>query len=160
MEKQRTAQPSGVKLLIFSLNGELYGIDILKVREIIAIQEITKIPNAPRYIKGIINLRGQIIPVIDLRLKLGFPEREYDSRTCIVVVEVKIDNEEAIFGLIVDRALEVISLSEAEIERDVKLGKGKKIEYIDGIGKTGEKVYTLININKIVNLEEIEKVKE
>jgi purine-binding chemotaxis protein CheW len=115
-DKRVTAKAG--KYLIFSIAGEKYGIDILKVKEIIGVINITKVPGTPEYIMGVINLRGKIIPTIDLRMKIGFEYREYDDRTCIIIVEI----EGIMVGVIVDRVEEVINIEEDNLDTFPEFG--------------------------------------
>lgn len=135
------------KYLIFTIDKEKYGIEIKYVIEIIGIQTITKIPELNNYIKGIINLRGKIIPVIDVRLRFKKTAMEYDDRTCIIVVDVG----ELTVGLIVDRVSEVINISEEQIAPLPETSSNARNKYINGIGKIGESVRLLIDCNKLLN---------
>ncbi len=140
------------RFLTFILGGESYGIEISYVTEIIGIQPVTEVPELPEYIRGIINLRGKIIPVMDVRLRFMKPFREYNDRTCIIVVDI---NEISI-GLIVDSVSEVISIPETEIVAPPQISKGNK--YIKGIGKTGNEVKLLLDCNKLLNEDEMENI--
>jgi len=135
------------KHLIFSLGDENYGIPIRNVIEIINITEITKVPEQPEYVKGIINLRGKVISVMDVRLRFGKPEKEYDDRTCIVVIEV----EKETFGLIVDNVKEVANIEESEISPAPQMTNGDEaIGFIDGIGKMNNEIWLLVDCNKLL----------
>lgn len=139
------------KFLTFSLGKEFYGIEIKHVTEIIGLQPITEVPQLPEYIRGIINLRGSIIPVMDVRLRFKKPPKDYNDRTCVVVVNI-IDIP---IGLIVDSVSEVISIPAEEIVLPPDLTKdGSK--YIKGIGKNGSDVKLIIDCNKLLNDEETE----
>ncbi len=144
------------KYLIFTIDKEKYGIEIKYVLEIIGIQTITKIPELDDYIKGIINLRGKIIPVIDVRLRFKKPVMEYDDRTCIIVVNVG----ELTVGLIVDRVSEVINISEDQVALPPSTSMNTKNKYINGIGKIGEGVRLLIDCNKLLSDNDKETIKE
>ncbi len=139
------------KYLSFSLAAEEYGLDIMKVREIIKMMRMTSVPGTPDYVKGVINLRGKVIPVIDLRLKLDMPEIEYSKLTAIIVVQVS-DTE---VGLIVDRVIEVMDISAAQIEEAPSFGSGLGTDLILGLSKANEKVTILLDINKVVELDEL-----
>lgn len=141
------------KYLTFLIGDECYGIKILKVKEIIGLLPITHVPKMPKYIKGIINLRGKIIPVIDLRLSFQMKERTYDDRTCIIVVET--NNEKKgmqLRGIIVDTISEVIDIKEEDIEIPSAYVRTEKEAYISGIGKSKEKdrVTLLLEIDNIL----------
>ncbi len=141
------------KFLTFCMGNEFYGIEIKYVTEIIGLQPITEIPEMPAYIKGIINLRGKIIPVMDVRLRFKKPYREYNDRTCIVVIDIR----EVSIGLIVDSVSEVISIPDEEIVAPPSVAKeGNK--YIKGIGKVGTKVKLLLDSDKLLNDEEVENL--
>lgn len=142
------------KYLTFSLGKEDYGIEIRFVTEIIGIQPITEIPELPPYVKGIINLRGKIIPVIDVRTRFNKPLIEYNDRTCIIVIDI---NETSI-GLIVDTVSEVISISDNEIVDPPDSRTGFQSRYIRGIGKVGEAVKLLLDCEKLLNDNELEDV--
>jgi len=135
------------KFLTFILGNEVYGIDIKYVTEIIGIQEISELPELPEYIKGIINLRGKIIPVIDVRLKFKKPYREYNGRTCIIVVDVK----EITVGLIIDAVAEVLSINEKDIDPPINLHMGLNNRYISGIGKVDSSIKLLLDCNELLN---------
>lgn len=143
------------KYLIFTIDKEKYGIEIKYVIEIIGIQNITKIPELDEYVKGIINLRGKIIPVVDVRLRFKKPVMEYDDRTCIIVVDVG----ELTVGLIVDRVSEVVNISEDQVAPPPVTSMNTKNKYINGIGKIGESVRLLIDCNKLLNYEDKEIIK-
>ena len=124
-------QDDGGKFLTFQLKEEEYGLEILKVREIMGIMDITTVPQTPAYVKGVINLRGQVIPVIDLRLKFGMEEGTYDKRTCIVVVNV----DGLQMGIVVDTVSEVMDIESASIEPTPSFGTKLHTDYILGMGK-------------------------
>lgn len=144
------------KYLIFSIDKEEYGIEIRYVTEIVGIQLITVVPELEDYIKGVINLRGKIIPVMDVRIRFKKPERAYDDRTCIVVVEIG----DISVGLIVDRVSEVLSIPEDHIVPPPQMSKGDKNRYINSIGKTGTDVKLLIDCKKLLNDNDIEALNE
>ncbi|MFA5384372.1 MAG: chemotaxis protein CheW [Eubacteriales bacterium] len=134
------------KFLTFILSKEEYGIEIRYVTEIVGIQNITEVPDMPGFIKGVINLRGKVIPVMDVRLRFDIQERPYDDRTCIVVINI---NEQAV-GLIVDRVSEVLDIPKTEIELPPKIRRSEKSNFIQGLGKVGDKVKILLNANKLL----------
>ena len=143
------------KYLTFRIANEDYGISIANVTEIIGIQSITEIPEMPDYIKGVINLRGKVIPIMDVRKRFKLPEREYDERTCIIVVEI----DGTSVGLVVDTVNEVADIPEDQVEPPPK-SKHKGGSYIQGIGKIGKEVKILLDINKILYEEELETLSE
>lgn len=143
------------KFLIFSIDKEQYGIEIKYVMEIIGIQKITTVPELPEYIKGVINLRGKIIPVMDVRIRFNKDVIEYDDRTCIIVVQMK----DICIGLVIDRVLEVVDIEESQITLPPQMGKNSN-RYINGIGKSGEEVKLLINCDELLNDDEMEELKK
>lgn len=142
------------KYLTFQLAGEDYGIEIAFVTEIIGIQKITEVPDMPGFIRGVINLRGKVIPVMDVRLRFNLEEREYDERTCIVVVDI---NNTPV-GLVVDEVSEVADIPEKDVEPPPKSGKGKSSHYLKGMGKMGDAVKILLNVEKMLQDEELELI--
>jgi len=146
------------KYLTVGLDREAYGIAVLKVREIIRMQKITPVPQMPAYVKGVINLRGRVIPVIDLRLKFGL-EAVLADRTCIVVVQVSLSLEQSVqMGLIVDSVEEVATLSDAEIEPTPEFGTRLNTEYIVGMAKVKGQVKMLLDIDRVVAPETVRTV--
>ena len=142
------------KYLTFSLAAEEYGIGILKVKEIIGMMVITTMPQSPVYVKGVINLRGKVIPVVDLRLKFGLEEAEYTDRTCIIVVEIKADTGNVRMGIVVDAVSEVLNVKEADIEDTPTFGIAMRTDYILGMAKAGGGVKILLDIEKVVTARE------
>ncbi len=143
------------KYLTFNLGEEGYGLEILKVQEIIGIQTITKIPRTPAYVKGVINLRGKVIPVVDLRLKFGMEEREFTRETCIIVVQVTRNDTSLVMGIIVDEVSEVLDISGDQIEAAPTLGTSVDTHFIMGMAKTESAVKILLDIDRVLSMEEI-----
>jgi len=139
------------KYLIFYLGKEQYGIEIRYITEIIGIQPITEIPNMPDYIKGVTNLRGKIIPVMDARLLFKMASREYDPRTCIIVLDINDDS----IGLIVDKVSEVVSIADEDIATPPDMNRSGN-KYIKGIGKSGGDVKLLLDCLKMIDEDEME----
>ncbi len=149
------------KYLTFTLNQEDYGIGILAVREIIGIVPTTSIPGAPLYAKGVINLRGKVIPVIDMRLKFNLDEREYDEQTCIIVVEVSAPSSGTMeVGIIVDNVNEVLKFGASDIEPAPRLGESVNTDFILGIGKAKEQVTILLDTDKTLTESELSLLNE
>jgi purine-binding chemotaxis protein CheW len=147
------------KYLTFSLSGEEYGIGILKVKEIIGMMSITRIPQTPAYVKGVINLRGKVIPVIDLRSKFGLDAGEYTERTCVVVVEVSRDEGHVLIGSIVDSVSEVLNIREMEIEETPDFGTSLDTRFILGMAKVGSGIKILLDIDKVLgSIEAINQI--
>ncbi len=138
------------KFLTFSMESEMYGIDVRYVTEIIGIQPITEVPELPDYIKGIINLRGKIIPVMDVRLRFKMPFKEYNDRTCIIVINI----DDTCIGLIVDSVTEILSIPEDEIVDPPKVNKTGS-NYIKCIGKVGNEMKLILDCYKLLNDREI-----
>jgi purine-binding chemotaxis protein CheW len=155
-ERQEDLGQLAGKYLTFNLGDEGYGLEILKVQEIIGMQEITKIPRTPDYVKGVINLRGKVIPVIDLRLKFGMAEQELTRKTCIIVVQVSRGETSLIMGIIVDEVSEVLEISGDQIEAAPSLGTRVDTHFILGMAKTETAVKILLDIDKVLSAEEME----
>lgn len=146
------------KLLTFSLGSEGYGISILKVKEIIGMMDITPVPRTPDFIKGVINLRGKIIPVMDLRTKFGMNQQEYDERTCIIVVEVIMQGLQKLIGVVVDTVSEVVTISNDQIEPPPEYGTHAEHNSILGIGKIKDRVVIILDIDEIFICDEVVKM--
>jgi purine-binding chemotaxis protein CheW len=144
-----------LKLLRFELAGEYYGLDILKIMEINGMMDITSVPQTPKFLKGLINLRGKVIPVIDLRLKFGLPEEAYTERTSIIVIEFKTIGGVIQMGIVVDRVSEVITISAADIDPAPEFGTRLKSEYIKGMAKTKTQVIIILDIELILTDQEL-----
>jgi purine-binding chemotaxis protein CheW len=139
------------KYLTFVLGRETYGVEVLKVREIIRLTDLTVVPQMPAYVKGVINLRGKIIPVIDVRIKFGLPEAGTTERTCIIVVQVSgAAGAKLPMGLIVDAVEEVRHISQADIEETPDFGSQVDTEYLLGMAKAKAVVITLLDIDRVV----------
>lgn len=144
----------GGKYLTFTVGREEYGIEIRYITEIIGIQEITEVPELPIYVKGIINLRGKIIPVIDVRLRFKKEPRDYNDRTCVIVIEIK----DVAVGLIVDNVCEVLKISEEDIVPPPDTKTGFHNRYVRGIGKVGDKVKLLLDCDKLLSDDELDEI--
>ena len=144
------------KYLMFSLAEDDYGITILKVREIIGMLAISAVPHTPEHVKGVINLRGKVIPVTDLRLKFGIEAIDYDERTCIIVVEIEGTAGKIPIGVVVDSVSEVMNINAEEIEDAPSFGAKMDTEYILSIAKMDGGVKILLDIDKVLNAQEIE----
>jgi purine-binding chemotaxis protein CheW len=154
MEMAKRKMMTGKRFLSFMLSEENYCIDILKVKEIMGMSAITRIPQAPEFLRGIIDLRGQIIPIIDLRLKFGRPFREYTKRTSIIVVEVMLQNELALMGLIVDMIQEVVGIPEDKIKKIACLSTKIRSDFIQGIAETADGIKIVLDITRVLNENE------
>jgi purine-binding chemotaxis protein CheW len=138
------------KYLTFALAQEEYGLEILKVREIIGYMEITAVPQTPAYVKGVINLRGQVIPVVDLRAKFGMETAEVTEETCIIVVETSQGDRKFSTGIVVDRVQEVLDIAGEDIEQAPQFGSSVNTDFILGMGKIGETVKILLDIDEVL----------
>ena len=138
------------KYLTFSLAGEEYGIGILKVREIIGMMPVTPVPRTPDFVKGVINLRGKVIPVIDLRLRFGLDAAAYTERTCIIVVEILGDAGAVPMGIVVDAVSEVLNIRATDIENTPAFGVKLNTDFILGMAKTDGGVKILLDIDKVL----------
>ena len=155
---RRTANAG--KYLTFELEGEVYGLEILKVQEIIGMMNVTRVPRTPEFMRGVINLRGKVIPVIDLRLKFALSAKEDTDRTCIIVVQVTHDTRQVTMGLIVDEVSEVQTIVESQIEPPPSFGASVDTDFILGMGKLGEKVVMLLDADKVLSGGEISQVRD
>lgn len=140
------------KYLTFVLANETYGLEILKVREIMGLMDITAVPRTPEFVKGVINLRGKVIPVVDLRLKFGLQETEHTEETCIIVVNVSSME----MGIVVDKVSEVLDIGGEEIEETPSFGVNVDTDFILGMGKANEKVTILLDISRVLTVADIE----
>jgi purine-binding chemotaxis protein CheW len=150
----------GGKYLTFALGKEEYGLEILKVREIIGYMDITAVPRTPPYVKGVINLRGQVIAVIDLRCKFGMEAAERTEQTCVIVVEIKQGGRKLSTGIIVDHVSEVLNIAGEKIEEPPTFGASVDTDFILGMGKIGDSVKILLDIDRVLGEEEINMLAE
>ncbi|MBN1435493.1 MAG: purine-binding chemotaxis protein CheW [Sedimentisphaerales bacterium] len=146
------------KYLTFALGAEEYGLEILKVREIIGYVDVTSVPQTPSYVRGVINLRGQVIPVVDLRAKFCMEEAERTEATCIIVVEISKADGTISTGLVVDQVQEVLDISAEQIEPTPEFGSAVDTDFILGMGKVGESVKILLNIDKVLGNDEMAQI--
>ena len=147
-DQAATADRRTTKYLTFHVGAEEFAIAVLSVREIMGIQDITAVPHTPAYVKGIINLRGKVVPVVDLRLKFGLQATEYTPRTCIIVVEIAGENSPMLMGAVVDSVSEVLNVAPSEVEKTPDFGEGVTIPYLLGIAKSKGNVTIRLDIDK------------
>ena len=147
---ERTTHEEDQKYLTFKLADEEYGVEILKVREIIGVMNITAVPQMPAYMKGVINLRGKVIPVVDLRLKFGLEEIEHTEETCIIVVDVGRE-----IGILVDTVSEVLDVAAENVEPPPEMGRSVDSSFILGMGKVGDAVKILLDIDRVLTTDEL-----
>jgi len=138
------------KYLTFALANEEYGLEILKVREIIGYIDVTAVPQTPHFIKGVINLRGQVIPVVDLRAKFGMETTEVTEQTCIIVVEITQGTRKCSTGIVVDHVQEVLDIAGPAIEEAPQFGGSVNTDFILGMGKVGDSVKILLDIDRVL----------
>ena len=152
-EVQTSAQEG--KYLTFQLGAEVYGLRILKVQEIMGLMAVTRVPRTPRFVRGVVNLRGKVIPVIDLRLKFAMERHEDTERTCIIVVQVARDGQQVTMGLIVDEVSEVLNIMAVDIEPPPSFGVSVDTAFILGMGKAGNKVIMLLDVDRVLSGTEV-----
>ena len=154
-QQTATALAKAGKYLTFKLAVEEYGLEILKVQEIMKMVEVTKIPRTPDYVRGVINLRGKVIPVVDLRLKFGMEALETTVKTCVIVVQVKRNDSTVTMGIIVDEVSEVLDVTSDQIEPSPEFGSTVNTDFILGMGKVGKRVITLLDVDKVLSSGEL-----
>ena len=160
MEITKRKALTGARYLSFVLDQEEYCIEILKIKEIMAMAPVTPIPQTPDFLKGVLNLRGQIIPVIDLRLKFRMNELEYTDRTIIVIVELALDGEKTLMGLVVDSIKEVVNIPEDKVTKMPYVNAKVKSEFIQGIAESGDGIKIVLDITKVLTEDEFVLLKE
>jgi purine-binding chemotaxis protein CheW len=141
---------TAAKYLTFALGNEEYAVGVLKVREIIKMMDITAVPQVPPYVKGVVNLRGRVIPVVDLRLKFGLPAVEYSERTCIVVVEPGLQDGAALMGLIVDAVSDVLTIATDDLTDAADVCGSKESGYVESLARVKGRVKILLNIDRLL----------
>ena len=153
-ETQKKQDAELIQLVTFSIGEEEFGVDILKVQEIIRIMEITKVPKAPQFVEGVINLRGNVIPVIDLRKRFGLETRDHDSQTRIIVIEIN----KMIVGFVVDSVSEVLRIPQNTVEPPPPVVSGLESEYISGVGKLEDRLLIMLDLDRLLSSEEQEEL--
>ncbi|MDM8555310.1 chemotaxis protein CheW [Desulfococcaceae bacterium HSG7] len=161
MEKEnKTVVSKTNQYLTFKLGDEIFAIDVLQVREVLDLSDITKVPRAPEFMLGVINVRGSVVPVIDLRLKFGLPKTENTINTRIVVLELALEGEQAQLGAMADSVHEVIDMDPGQIEDPPKIGSRWRTEFIKGIGKHDDQFLILLDIDRVFSSDELALVDE
>jgi purine-binding chemotaxis protein CheW len=150
--------PRSGKYLVFHLGEEEFAIQVQKVREIMGVQDITQVPQTPHHVKGVINLRGKVIPVVDLRLKFSMPAKEYTHRTCIIVVQVAGERGTMLMGIVVDAVAEVLQVAATEVEDTPSFGKEVEVPYVMGLAKLKGKVKILLDIDQVMTARELARL--
>lgn len=143
------------QFLTFTLGDEVFALDISSVREVLEYTTITKVPRTPEYIRGVINLRGRAVPVVDVRLKFGMPETARTVNTCIIIVEVKLEGEETVLGALADSVKEVMDIEPKDVEPAPRMGTSIKADFIKGIGKHNDDFIIILDIDKVFTEEEL-----
>jgi len=146
--------------LTFSLDGEVFAIEVSKVREILDFTEVTRIPQMPTFMRGVINLRGSVVPVIDMRSKFGLASVADTVDTCIIIVEVNIDNESSVLGALVDSVQEVLDIDGDQIELPPRMGSRMNSDFLHGMGKHDERFVMILNIDKVFSSDELAMVQQ
>ncbi|RJP83705.1 MAG: chemotaxis protein CheW [Desulfobacteraceae bacterium] len=155
--KEQAAFETG-QFLTFKLDEEVYALDILQVREVLDYTTITKVPKMPKFMRGVINLRGGVVPVIDLRLKFGLDIADNTVDTCIIIMEITLDGETTLLGALADSVQEVITLDSGQIEPPPKIGTRLNTEFIKGMGKKNDDFIILLDIDRVFSSEELSLV--
>ncbi|MBN2645856.1 MAG: chemotaxis protein CheW [Desulfuromonadaceae bacterium] len=156
--ESKTTEASN-QYLTFTLEDEVFALEIGKVREVLDYTEVTRIPQVPSYMCGVINLRGSVVPVIDMRRKFALPEKEKTVNTCIIIAEVTLSGDQVVLGALVDSVREVLELDTGDIENPPRLGVGLNTDFLHGMGKHDEKFIMLLNIDRVFSSDEIELIK-
>lgn len=145
--------------LTFNLGDEVFALDVAKVREILDFTTVTKVPQTPDFMRGVINLRGSVVPVVDMRLKFGMTMTEKTVDTCIVVTEIALENETTVIGALADSVQEVIEIEPDQIEPAPKIGTQIRTEFISGMGKHNGKFIMILNMDRVFSAEELDSVR-
>lgn len=146
--------------LTFRLEDEIFALDISKVREVLDFTSITKVPRTPEFMRGVINLRGSVVPVVDMRLKFGMSITERTVNTCIIIVEISVDGDTTVLGALADSVQEVIELEPQQIEPAPRIGTRLKTDFIRGMGKRDEQFVIILDIDKIFSVDELALVQD
>ncbi len=146
--------------LTFKLEGEVFAVEISKVREVLEYTTVTKVPRTPDFMSGVINLRGNVVPVVDMKLKLGMSTTEKTIDTCIIIVEVTVDGEQIVLGALADSVQEVVEIEPDKIEPAPRLGTNLNIEFLKGMGKRDDNFVMILDIDKVFSIKEIVGIQE
>ena len=153
-----TLTATATQYLTFRLAEEVYALDITKVREVLDFTTVTKVPRTPDFMRGVINLRGSVVPVVDLRLKFGMSMTEKTVNTCVIITEVTVDGDTTVLGVLADAVQEVLDLLPEDISAPPKIGTKLRTEFITGMGKQDERFLILLDIDKVFSVEELSLV--
>ena len=146
--------------LTFKLGDEVFALDISQVREVLDFTAITKVPRTPEFMRGVINLRGNVVPVVDMRLKFGLTKTEKTVNTCIIIVEISLDGDTTVLGALADSVQEVIDLEPDRIEPAPKIGTRLKTDFIKGMGKRDDQFIIILDIDKVFSVDELSLVQD
>ena len=146
--------------LTYKLGDEIYALDIAKVREVLDFTTVTKVPRTPDFMRGVINLRGSVVPVVDLRLKFGMSATEKTVNTCVIITEVTVDNDTTVLGALADSVQEVIDLAPTDISPAPKIGTRLRTEFIRGMGKRDDRFIIILDIDKVFSSDELASVQQ
>ena len=146
--------------LTFKLGDEVFALDISKVREVLDFTTVTKVPRTPEFMRGVINLRGSVVPVVDLRLKFGMSRTENGVNTCVIITEVTVDGDTTVLGCLADSVEEVLDLDAEHIAPAPKIGTKLRMEFIKGMGKRDDRVIIILDVDKVFSADEIALVKQ
>ncbi len=146
--------------LTFRLSDEVFAVDISKVREVLDFTTVTKVPRTPEFMRGVINLRGSVVPVVDMRLKFGMTKTEKTVNTCVIITEVALDGDKIILGALADSVQEVIDLEPGQIEPAPRIGTKLRTEFIKGMGKRDEHFIIILDIDRIFSTDELDMAKD
>lgn len=149
-----------VQCLTFKLGEEVFAVDVAKVREILDFTTVTKVPQTPDFMRGVINLRGSVVPVVDMRLKFGMTETEKTVNTCIIVMEIALDSETAVVGALADSVQEVLELEPDQIEAAPRIGTKLNTDFLVGMGKHNDTFIMILNIDRVFTFEELSVVQQ
>ena len=141
--------------LTFFIAGEEYAVAILRVREIIQYDTVTKVPKTPSWVRGVINLRGSVVPVVDLAVKFGLPESAPSKSTCIVIIEAEMEAERMIMGILADSVSQVVDLPSSEIQPPPSFGTRVRVDYLVGMGRAGKKFVLILDVDKVLSADEV-----
>jgi len=152
------AETGSTQYLTFKLAEEIYALDIGKVREVLDFTTVTKVPRTPDFMRGVINLRGSVVPVVDLRLKFGMSATERTVNTCVIITEVTVDNDTTVLGALADSVQEVIDLGPADISPPPKIGTKLRTEFLRGMGRRDDRFILLLDVDKVFSADELSVV--
>ncbi len=155
-QSERKKQQNSSQFLSFTLGDEEYGVDILRVQEIRSWEPVSRIPNVPEYEKGVVNLRGAIVPIVDLRERFGLGHAEYDPLTVVVVLQAQIEDKTRVMGVVVDSVSDVVDVERNKIQTTPNFGAKVSMEFINGLASVNERMVMLLDVDKLLKLDEMD----